>query len=148
MKYKTLKIMETRLLRELDVQPTNVVIENALGESYLAFNELIEIISNNEFSLTYEWKYYNDGKSCLCKVLNKKKTVFWISIWDKFFKVGFYFTEKTRLGIVELDIENSIKEDFKNSKNIGKLIPLTINMKTKEQIEDLLKIIEYKKKLK
>jgi hypothetical protein len=49
---------------------------------------------------------------------------------------------------VELDIENSIKEDFKNSKNIGKLIPLTINMKTKEQIEDLLKIIEYTKKLK
>ena len=72
----------------------------------------------------------------------------WISVWNKFFKVGFYFTEKTRLGINELNIENKIKEDFSQSKNIGKLIPLVINVFRKEQIDDVLKIIEYKKKLK
>ena len=140
--------METRLLREPTVNPTKEVIENALEESYLAFNELIETISNEKYELVPEWRFYKDGQSWLCKVSYKKKTVCWISVWNKFFKVGFYFTEKTRLGINELNIENKIKEDFNQSKNIGKLIPLVINISEKEQINDVLKIIEYKKKLK
>ncbi len=140
--------METRLLREKEVYPNKEVLEKALGESYLVFNELIKIISNEKYALTPDWRYYKDGQSWLCKVSNKKKTVCWISVWDKFFKVGFYFTEKTRLGINELNIENKIKEDFIRSKNIGKLIPLVINFSRKEQIDDVLKIMEYKKKLK
>ena len=140
--------METRLLGDKEVFPSKEVLEKALGKSYLAFNELIETISNEKYAIVYEWRYYKDGKSWLCKVSNKKKTVCWISVWNKFFKVGFYFTEKTRLGINELSIDNKIKEDFNQSKNIGKLIPLVINVSRKEQINDVLKIIEYKKKLK
>jgi hypothetical protein len=142
------KLMETRLLREKEVYPNNEVLEKALGESFLAFNELMETISNEKYALVPDWRYYKDGKSWLCKVSNKKKTVCWISVWNKFFKAGFYFTEKTRLGINELNIENKIKEEFSQSKNIGKLIPLVINVFRKEQIDDVLKIIEYKKKLK
>jgi hypothetical protein len=140
--------METRLLRDKEVYPNKEVLKNALGESYLAFHELIETISNESFNLVSEWKYYKDGQSWLCKVSSKKKTVFWISVWNKFFKVGFYFSEKTRLGINEMDIENNIKIEFSQSKNIGKLFPLVINVSRKEQINDLSKIIEYKKKLK
>ena len=142
------KFMETRLLREKEVYPNNEVLEKALGESFLAFNELMETISNEKYALVPDWRYYKDGKSWLCKVSNKKKTVCWISVWNKFFKAGFYFTQKTRLGINELNIENKIKEEFSQSKNIGKLIPLVINVFRKEQIDDVLKIIEYKKKLK
>ncbi len=139
--------METRLLREKEVYPNKEVLEKALGESYLAFIELFETISNEQYALVSEWRYYKDGQSWLCKVSNKKKTVCWISVWNKFFKTRFYFTEKTRLGIDELNIEKDIKDDFRQSKNIGKLIPLVINVSRKEQIDDVLKIIEYKKKL-
>lgn len=140
--------METRLLRDKEVYPSNEVLQKALDKSYLAFNELAETIINENYALVPEWIFYKDGQSWLCKVSYKKKTVCWISVWDKFFKVGFYFTEKTRLGIHELDIENKIKEDFSQSKNIGKLIPLVINVFEKEQLNDVLKIIEYKKELK
>ena len=140
--------METRLLREKEVYPDKTVLEKALGDSYLAFNELFETISNEKYALVTNWRYYKDGQSWLCKVSNKKKTMCWISVWDKFFKTGFYFTEKTRLGIHELNIGKKIKDDFSQSKHIGKLIPLVINVSEKEQIDDVLKIIEYKKKLK
>jgi hypothetical protein len=92
-----------------------------------------------------EWNYYKDGKAWLCKVLYKKKTVFWLSIWEKYFKLAFYFTEKTGKEINELDIDVSIKEDFKQAKPIGRLLPLVIEMRKKEQLKDVLKIIEYKK---
>ncbi|PKP08994.1 MAG: hypothetical protein CVU09_13085 [Bacteroidetes bacterium HGW-Bacteroidetes-4] len=37
-----------------------------------------------------QWRYYNDGKAWLCKVSYKKKTVFWLSVWEAYFKVAFY----------------------------------------------------------
>lgn len=140
--------METRLLSEQAVFPSKEILENALGASYSAYNEFIETISTEKFNLVTEWRFYKDGSSWLCKVSYKKTTVLWISVWSGFFKVGFYFSEKTRLGIQELDIDNQIKIEFNQSKNIGKLFPLEVNVSSKRQIEDLLKIIAYKKKLK
>jgi hypothetical protein len=140
--------METPLLNDKEVLPTKEVLENVLGESYLAYSELIETITNTKYGLVTEWNYYKDGKAWLCKVCFKKKTVFWLSVWDKYFKIGFYFTEKNCAGVAALEIEEKIKEDFNNSKHIGKLIPLGITMNRKEQIIDVLKIIEYKKNLK
>jgi hypothetical protein len=140
--------METQLLRDRDIFPSKEVLENAIGDSYPVFEELMETIEGAGFGLAPEWNYYKDGKAWLCKVLYKKKTIFWLSVWDKFFKTSFFFTEKTRSGVVELDIEESIKEGFSHSKPIGKLIPLVISIDRKEQLKDLLRVIEYKKSLK
>ena len=140
--------METRLLRVKEVYPNKEVLKEALGESYSAFNLLIETITNQEYALMPDWRFYKDGQSWLCKVSHKKKTVCWLSVWQNFFKVGFYFTDKTRLGINQLKIENKIKQVFSQSKHIGKLIPLVINVSSKDQIDDVLKIIVYKKQLK
>lgn len=140
--------MEEILLRDSSLFPSKEVIENALGDKYIVFAKFIEIITDSGLGLVPEWKFYNDGKSWLCKVCYKKKTVLWLSIWKMHFKLGFYFTENNRSGVNELNIDKSIKEEFSQSKNIGKLIPLTITMKRTEQIEDVIKIIEYKKSLK
>ena len=141
--------MEEILLGDSSIYPSKEVLENALGEdNYLVFNKFTEIITDSDLGLTPEWKYYNDGKSWLCKVCYKKKTVFWLSIWKMHFKLGFYFTENNCSEVNELNIDKSIKEEFSQSKNIGKLIPLTITMKITEQIEDAIKIIKYKKSLK
>ncbi|KPK84900.1 MAG: hypothetical protein AMS27_08765 [Bacteroides sp. SM23_62_1] len=140
--------METILLREQQISPTEEVIENALGDSYSAYKDLIEAITDTGYGLVPQWNYYKDGKAWLCKVCYKKKTVFWLSVWDKFFKTTFYFTEKTGSGIEGLDIEEKIKESFSNNKPIGKLIPLTITIKSKDQIKDVLTVSKYKKNLK
>ena len=99
-----------------------------------------------------EWRKWlnkhHKSKQAVWLVCYKKKTVFWLSVWRTHFKLGFYFTEKNCSGVNELNINKSIKEEFSQSKNIGKLIPLEIEMKRIEQIEDVVKIIEYKKALK
>ena len=140
--------METRLLREKEVFPTEEVLKESLGMSYVVYDELIRLITDSNIGLTVEWRYYNDGKTWLCKVCYKKKTVFWLSVWEQFFKIGFYFTEKSIPDIAELKIDENIKDDFSSSKSVGKLIPLTIIMTRKEQIGDVLILIEYKKRLK
>lgn len=140
--------MESQLLREQDVYPSESVIKQALGSSYAVFAEFEKTITSNTFALVPEWNYYKDGKAWLCKVLYKKKTVFWLSVWPGFFKVSFYFTEKNRDVIPSLFVDKDIKEAFMQAKPIGRLIPLTINVNRKEQISDLLKLVECKKSLK
>ena len=140
--------METPILKDPQVFPDEKVLKNALADSYKAYEEMIKTITGPEYGLVPQWNYYKDGKAWLCKVGFKKKTVFWLSVWDGYFKAGFYFVERHCPGVLELDIDKSIKEDFKSKKPIGTLFPLAIEMRRIEQVKDLLTVIEYKKSLK
>ena len=140
--------METMTLKDPQILPTPEVLQNVLGTSYPVFDELIKTVAQSNYGIVGDWNYYNDGKAWLFKAAFKKKTVFWLSVWDGYFRTAFYFTEKNCTGLFDLGISQSILDDFESQKPIGKLLPLVIEMKVKEQLPDLLKIIEYKKKLK
>jgi hypothetical protein len=132
---------EKQILTDESIYPNNTVIKNALGTtqfgSYLTFIEKIEALN-----LTIEWRYYNDGKTWLCKILNKKKNIGWLSIWDVGFKVTVFFTEKTIEGI------NALGRDIKIGKPSGKLIPIITTINDDTTLDNVIKILEYKKGLK
>jgi hypothetical protein len=136
--------MEVQLLKEYEIFPTQEVLKEVLGEVYEVWESLGTQITQGEFALTPDWNYYKDGKSWLCKVCRKKKTVFWLSVWEGFFKATFFFTEKHLEGIADLDISEQIKDDFCQTKPVGKLFPMLISIDKMEQLEDLLKIIKFK----
>ena len=136
--------MEKQLLREKDIIPTKEVLRDVLGNVYNVLEEVETRLTQSEFALSFDWHYYNDGKSWLCKVSHKKKTVFWLSVWEGFFKTTFYFMERHLEGIAALDISEQIKEDFCRMKPVGKLLPLQISFNRQEQIADLFKIVQFK----
>ncbi len=138
--------IDQQLLWEQDIFPTEEVLKQALGKSFTAYEDFVTSLTND--GLTLEWSYYKDGKSWLCKVCQKKKTVLWLSVWNQFFKTTFFFTEKNSEDIVVLPIAEQIKDDFAASKRIGRLIPLIISITRQEQLKDVLAIVEYKKNLK
>lgn len=140
--------MEEISLRDPEQDPTTEILKNVLGRSYQAYDELMQVITGQGYNLEPVWNFYKDGKAWLCKVVNKKKTVCWISVWDSYFKVAFYFTEKSAPGIYALNIEERIKTDFKQNKPVGKLLPLMFEIKNEEQIADLIRVIDYKNKIK
>ncbi|MDR1644202.1 MAG: DUF3788 domain-containing protein [Tannerellaceae bacterium] len=139
--------MDKPLLNEQTIFPSKEVLKGILADSYPVFEELSTILTN-EHGLVLEWNYYNDGKRWLCKVLNKKKNLFWLSVWNKSFQASFYFTEKHLESFAALDISETLKEDLCRTKPIGKLLPLLLKIRTNEQLPDLLKIVEFKKNLK
>jgi hypothetical protein len=138
-------MMEVQLLREQEIVPSGEVLQGALGKVYDVWVEMETLVTQGELALTLDWNYYRDGNSWLCKVCHKKKTVFWISIWEGCFKATFFFLERHLVGIAELDISEQIKEDFCSMKPIGKLLPMVINIDKQEQLVDLLKIVKFKK---
>ncbi|HCO66886.1 MAG TPA: hypothetical protein DIT04_03895 [Dysgonomonas sp.] len=140
---------EIQLLRDSEVKPSEQVIRDIYDDKlFEVYKDIFEIISNPELQLTHEWNYYRDGKAWLCKVIYKKKTVFWLSLGDKLIKTSFFFTEKTRGGVMELPINEKIKNDFLEVKNTGKLFALIMDIDSKEQLKDFIEVIKYKKSLK
>ena len=77
-----------------------------------------------------------------------EKHILWLSIWEGFFKVSFFFTEKHLERITALDITDAIKEKFAKAKHTVRLIPMIFDINNKEQLEDLPTVVRFKKSLK
>ena len=134
--------MENKILTDPLVKPDSNVLENALGKKYQLYLEFERKV--NDRNLTLEWHYYNDGKSWLCKILNKKKNFGWLSAWSTGFKLTFYFTERTLGGVYGLAIDDEIKDCAQKMNPAGKLRPVVLLIKNKKLLNDGLKILEYK----
>jgi hypothetical protein len=138
------KSMGDPLLKDPDVFPSAEVLEEVLGRKYAAFREFMNAAESEEFGLKPEWRYYNDGKAWLCKISRKKKTVAWLSVYSDCFKVVFYFTEKSGIGIPGLDISDSLIEGYLNHEPIGKLKPLVVEVRQKSQVSDVSTLLSYR----
>ena len=136
------------LLRDADIFPSDKILEDALGEGFNVLVSFLEAVTNKEYSLIIEWRYYNDGKAWLGKAVYKKKTIFWLSVWEGFFKTSFFFTEKHLEAIAKLDISETMKDEFAKAKTIGKLIPMIFDVNKENQLGDLLTAVRFKKSLK
>jgi Protein of unknown function (DUF3788) len=140
--------MDKPLLNDAKEFPDEKVLAKYLGKTRSAWEEFLNLVSSADPSLDLVWNYYRDGNAWLCKLTKKKKTICWISIWDKFFKVTFYFTEKNDRDINDLRIDCELKNSYATSKSIGRLKPLTIEVKSKKRLRDVAELIGYKSHLK
>ena len=148
---------DKQLLRDPNIQPTNDVISAALGEQYAAYSQFIGMLAG--FDVTPQWRYYNDGKAWLAKGSykwksvrgkDKEKTIFWLSIWDGFFKVSFFFAEKAQIGLHGLAVGENTKRMIEEAKLMGKLkfIPLVFDLSSNAMFDDLGSLIDYQKSIK
>jgi hypothetical protein len=136
------------LLNDPLIFPDDQVLKNRLKESFEAYDELITYCLDKANGFIPEWRYYKDGNAWLCKVSHKKKTICWLSVWDGYFKTGFYFTEKHVEAINNLPIDESVKVQFNENRPIGKLLPLSFAISYVGQLTDLKTVIQFKSKLK
>ena len=151
------EMSEQQLLRSPDIEPTGEVIAEALGSANAAYVKLIEGLINHDIEV--EWRYYTDGNAWLGKGLykwtgvrggKKEVTVFWLSIWNGFFKITFYIPEKVRSEALNLPLDDGVNDMIADSKQMGKLkfFPLTFNLQSNELFYDIYKLVEFRKTIK
>ena len=134
------------VLTNKEEYPNDDILRKVLKGKFNLYNKLIATLTDEPYNLTYEWRYYNDGHSWLCKIVDKKKTIIWLSVFKGYFIVAFYFSAKLSEGIVNLPISNDIKTTFQESDFIGKIKPLIIKVVDSSLFKDTLQIAFYKKK--
>ncbi len=148
---------EKQLLRDPEIEPTSEVIAKCLGASNCAYVKFIEELKNHDIEL--DWRYYNDGKAWLRKGLYKwttsrgtakEMTVFWLSVWEGFFRVSIFIAAKARTNVLTLELKKETLKRIKNAEQMGKLkfFPLTFDLYSDEMFDELFVLIDFKKTLK
>lgn len=143
-----LKLMEPIVLTDPNVQPTEELIFSIIGENSIYWEQLIEHLYENHFDITEEWRFYNDGKSWLYRALRKKKTLYWIGIIKDTFRISFWFGDKAEPLIEASLLPENIKDQFRNAKRYAHSRAVSIEMRSPEDFENVVKLIELKAKLK
>jgi len=140
--------MDRPLLNDKNERPDDEVLARCLGKAKPAWDAFAADVSAAFGDQALEWRYYNDGKAWLCKVVHRKKTVCWASVWDRFFQVAFYFTAKNDADIAALPIPDELKEAYREHPGFGKMKPVVVQVKTRKVLPTVSVIAKYKSGLK
>lgn len=138
--------MSSQVLSDSETYPDDEVLSAVLGPRYGAYQSLMERATGPDLGLIPEWRFYKDGNAWLCKVRHGKKTVFWLSAWDDGLKVAFYFSARNQDGVLELDIDSTRKEVFRDSPFSGKVKPLVVSVRDGSELDDIFELARYRKK--
>jgi hypothetical protein len=139
---------ENLLLSDKQVIPTDDYIFTIIGEKKSMWQDIMVHMHVKYPDSAGEWNYYNDGKKWLFKMVQKKKTIFWIGILEDTFRVTFWFGDKAQPLINESDLPERIKDEFRSSKKYGAVRALSVRINDRSDVDNILKIITIKLKLK
>lgn len=135
-------------LKDEKIFPDDKILSQHLGDSKIAFDAYLDYVNQNIGSVKSEWRYYKDGHNWLMKITKKSKTICWISVFDKMFKITFYFSDKARGYIETSQLEKNYKDLYKNGKYYGKIKAISLDITKSEQLENAKILISIKEKLK
>jgi hypothetical protein len=139
---------ETLMLSDKSVIPTEKQIFSFIGENKVHWHNILSHVFNDYKDTAGSWNYYNDGKQWLYKLTQKKKTIFWVAILADTFRVTFYFGDKALPLIENSDLPSKIKEDFITAKKYGLIRPVSIKVSDNSDVENVLKLVAIKTKIK
>ncbi|MBM3701246.1 MAG: DUF3788 family protein [Actinobacteria bacterium] len=129
-------------LRDGNVYPDEKVLRKVLNEGYDSYAMLLDLFKKNE--LSYEWRYYRDGKAWLCKVQIKKRTIVWMSAWNGYMQATIYFPEKYLEKVYDLSISEETKIKIKSTKYVGKSKPCIFEIRDINNLNDFSKVMKLK----
>jgi len=140
--------MDKPILSDKNVVPDDKLLASHLKDKMNLWLKLLHEISGKFSSTSGSWNYYNDGKSWLFKMVQKKKTLFWAGLHEDCFRVTFYFGDKAEPVLNDSDLPQSLKDDFKIAKRYGAIRAITMKIMNNEDLDIVFKLSEIKSKLK
>jgi hypothetical protein len=140
--------MEKLILSDKNVVPDDKLLSTHLKEKMSLWLKLLSEVSHKFSNSSGSWNYYNDGKSWLFKMVQKKKTLFWAAMHEDTFRVTFYFGDKAEPVLNDSDLPQSIKDDFKIAKRYGAIRAISRKIMNSEDLDIVFKLSEIKSKLK
>ena len=140
--------MEKPCLNDAAVFPDDAVLSHYLGGVKPAWDTFMDVLHKDYPAFSGEWRYYNDGKSWLFKVTKKKKTICWVSVYERKFKTTFYFSDKAETLITQSELDKDYIEQFINGKRYGKIRGVTVEITESSAIAAIKLLIEIKEQIK
>ena len=124
--------------------PTGEMLADVLGKSYRYWTELKDLLVTAHGELTEEWKFYGKKNGWTLKLLRKKRNLFFVKPYNKFFQVTFIFGDKAVSEIMNSDLPDEFKERIKNAVKYAEGRGLNIIVDKKASVEHVLKLAAIK----
>ncbi len=137
-----------RRMTDPSVVPDDAIIKSLVGDKFALWDSVLSEAMATYSGISGEWRYYNDGKQWLFKMVLKKKTIFWASVLNDSFRVTFYFGGKYEDQVINSGIPSGLKKDFAEHKGFGKIKPVTVTLTEQADVNTVLELIGLKSKLK
>jgi hypothetical protein len=135
---------EKAVFDDPDVFPSESLIAARLGSrASAAYALLLVRASALAPGLSREWNFYRDGKRWLMKVVLKKKTLFWLSVAEGYFRVGFYLGSKAEAAIAASGLPDGAKREFAESRG-KKIRGIGLEIRSKKDLEGFEELLRIK----
>jgi ABC-type uncharacterized transport system YnjBCD substrate-binding protein len=141
-------VTEKPILSDPMITPDDELIKALLGEKMTWWNAIMDHTIQNYPNVTPVWRYYNDGKQWLFRLLKKKDTIFWVSLVEDTFRVTFYFPDRVETLLETSKLPAEMVESFLKSPHYGKIRGFTVKMNSQEDIEKVLELVSIKFQIK
>jgi len=143
-------------LREPEVTPASEVLEQALGDSYAAYEAFQDALPNLE--IEQEWQWYTPYKAWFAKGQHfwttprgarKEKNLYWLHVYEGYFSVAVWFKERNRAEVLMADVSEKTKQLIRDAATMGKLptFPVVLDITTAEQLADIYALLDCKKRI-
>ena len=136
--------MKEHCLNDKSEYPDDKVLKRYLGDAKAAWDAFTTFLDSSYPDYTREWRYYNDGKSWLYKVANKRKTICWVGVYPGEFRTTFYFPDRAESLIVGSTLRKKFIEQFVNGRRYGNTRGLTVEIRRAADLSTTKKLIAIK----
>jgi hypothetical protein len=140
--------MSNLVLNDKNTFPDDKVLTQYLGKSIKAWYSFICLLKDDYPQISTEWRYYNDGKRWLFKVTKKAKTICWVSVWNRYFKVTCYFNNRAEELIKKSLLDALLKKTWLQDVKSSNLRPITMEVRKKSDLKKIKILLELKESLK
>jgi len=139
--------MESAFLNDKIVKPNDDLIFSLIGDTELLWKQTFSYLFDTSKDISVNWEYSDCGKYWVCIVLQKKNTIFRIRILKKnSFHIVFPFGDKLEPNILQSNLPESVKNEFKNAKRYNATRYISINVESSKDFENVKKLIDLKTK--
>ncbi len=135
---------ETYILTDPMVEPSPEFLKEVLSEKYDWWMEIRDHVTGNYPHVTEVWKYYNDGKQWLYRLMQKKTTIFWLAVMADTYRITFYFPKKLEALIAGSALPEQMRADFLTARSYGQIRPISLKMEEKSGVELVKRLVALK----
>lgn len=136
--------MASNLFSDKSIKLNNQKLAETLGASYKYWEEIKKSLRDEYGELVEEWKYYGQKYGWSLKLLYKKRNLFFFTVYEKYFRIGFTFGDKAVSVIEKSDLPKDMIEELKNAKKYVEGRGLRIEVKKPGDVINIVKLVGIK----
>lgn len=137
--------MEKLVLVEKNTIPNDPLIMSIMKDSYPFYEQIFSYFKSRIPNSHTEWKYYGKKNGWLLKHIDENRNMFFLVIYEDYFKISFTFKDKTVSDILTSDkVSNNVKSCFDNAKKYVEGTTILFTVKSKSDVDDAIQLINYK----